>query len=119
MQQPKIGVTVSRHDSGTFVPYLQRVREAGALPIEIAPGDGSVDLLDGLLLPGGGDVEPARYGETPHTETDGIRPGLDALEIELVRIARQRRLPILAICRGHQLLNVAFGGKLHQHIEGN
>jgi putative glutamine amidotransferase len=115
-----IGVSVPRQQSSAFKDYLQRIAEAGGEPVEITPDAHAaavIDSLDGLLLPGGGDVEPARYGAQADPRTDGIRPDLDALELELVRLARGRALPILAICRGHQLVNVAFGGALHQHIE--
>ena len=123
MKQPRIGITVLLRDSARYRNYLQRVREAGGEPVELAPEDrelgAGLDQLDGLLLTGGGDVDPARYGAEPHPQTDGIHPELDELEVSLVRAARERELPILAICRGHQLLNVAFGGRLLQHIDGD
>lgn len=78
-----------------------------------------VDALNGiggLLLPGGGDVEPARYGEEPHPSLVDVEPLRDDFEIALVREARSRNLPIFAICRGLQVLNVAFGGTLVQDI---
>jgi putative glutamine amidotransferase len=119
---PKIGLTVPRQQSSAYREYRQRIDESGGVAIEVTPQStpsAVIAALDGLLLPGGGDVDPARYGEAARPETDGIRPDLDALEVELVRLARERRLPVLAICRGHQLLNVAFGGSLHQHIAGD
>lgn len=123
MKPPRIGITVLLRDSTGYKNYVQRVREAGGEPVQLAPGDpGSateLDQLDGLLLTGGGDVDPARYGAERHPETDGIHPDLDDLEVRLVQAARERELPILAICRGHQLLNVALGGQLHQHIDGD
>src|SRR4030095_8238040 len=72
--------------------------------------------MGGLLLPGGGDVEPARYGEEPHPSLVDVEPLRDEFEIALVREARSRNLPIFAICRGLQVLNVAFGGTLVQDI---
>jgi putative glutamine amidotransferase len=72
--------------------------------------------IGGLLLTGGGDVEPARYGEEPHPSLVDVEPQRDEFEIALVREARSRNLPIFAICRGLQLLNVAFGGTLVQDI---
>jgi putative glutamine amidotransferase len=98
---------------------VRRVQEAGGEPVELAPGAADLAGLDALLLTGGGDVDPARYGAERHPETAGIHPELDELELRLVQAARAHELPILAICRGHQLLNVALGGQLHQHIEGD
>ena len=72
--------------------------------------------LDGLLLTGGGDVDPAQYGEAPHATYDAAEAGRDVFEIGLVTAARTKQLPILAICRGIQLLNVACGGSLVQDI---
>jgi putative glutamine amidotransferase len=119
----KIAVTVPRQRSSFFIDYLQRIRDFGGEPVEITPervNDRSLrDHAAGLLLPGGGDVDPVRYGAQRHSATDGVRPELDELEIELIRRARAADLPILAICRGHQLLNVAFGGTLQQHIESD
>src|SRR2546425_3171372 len=70
--------------------------------------------LGGLLLTGGDDVAPARYGESPHATIVEAEPGRDEFELELVALARQRNLPIFAICRGVQVLNVAYGGTLVQ-----
>jgi putative glutamine amidotransferase len=72
--------------------------------------------VDGLLLTGGGDVEPARYGESPHERLEDVDPARDAFEIALIADARKRDLPIFAICRGVQVLNVAGGGTLVQDI---
>jgi putative glutamine amidotransferase len=72
--------------------------------------------LDGLMLTGGGDVDPIQYGEAPHPAYDPAEPGRDSFEIALVTEARQRKLPIFAICRGVQVLNVACGGTLVQDI---
>ena len=72
--------------------------------------------IDGLLLTGGDDVEPARYGETPHPTVKEAEPGRDEFEIGLITAARARQLPIFAICRGVQVLNVARGGTLIQHL---
>jgi len=123
LRPAKIAVTVPRQRSSFFIDYMQRIRDFGGDPIEVLPQhmqDRSLwDGMTGLLLPGGGDVEPARYGAEKHPATDGVHPELDELEIGLVQRARAQAMPILAICRGHQLLNVAFGGALHQHIDGD
>ena len=76
----------------------------------------ALDGVDGLMLTGGDDVEPSRYGEPPHAATVPAEAGRDEFEIALVREARARRLPIFAICRGIQVLNVACGGTLVQDI---
>ncbi len=78
-----------------------------------------LDQADGLLLIGGGDVNPRRYGQPPHPKLSGVDDTRDAMEIYLCRAARRRDLPLLGICRGIQVLNVAFGGTLHQHIPGH
>jgi putative glutamine amidotransferase len=72
--------------------------------------------IDGLMLTGGGDVAPSRYGETPHATVEAAEPGRDEFEIALITAARARNLPIFAICRGVQILNVACGGTLVQDI---
>jgi putative glutamine amidotransferase len=79
------------------------------------PGE-ALDLLDGLLVAGGADIDPAAYGHQVHSETVGTVPERDACEIALVRAAIERDLPVLGICRGMQLINVARGGTLLQHL---
>ncbi len=108
---------------GYAVPenYVDAVRRAGARASLILPGDdrSPAELLersDGLLLVGGGDVEPSRYGAVPVDEIYGVEPDRDAAEIELLREAHRRGAPTLCICRGVQVLNVAFGGTLVQHL---
>ena len=76
----------------------------------------ALDGIDGLMLTGGGDVAPSRYGEAAHPTVEEAEPGRDEFEIELVKAARARNLPIFAICRGVQILNVACGGTLVQDI---
>ena len=78
--------------------------------------DALLDRVDGVCLPGGPDVQPSAYGAEPHPELGPTEPRVDAVELALVRAADRRKLPILAICRGMQLLNVARGGTLHQHL---
>jgi putative glutamine amidotransferase len=120
LSRPSIGVSVVRRDARSYREYLQRIVEAGGIAIEITPEDSVSQIigsLDGVLLPGGGDVEPSLYHAVSHPKTDGVRADLDALELALIAEARERELPLLAICRGHQLANVAFGGSLQQHID--
>ncbi len=98
------------------VAYRQALRDAGLEPVE---SPASLENLHGLLLAGGSDIDPAQYGAARQPESGVPDPARDSLEIALVREALARELPILAICRGLQLLNVALGGALHQHIEGH
>jgi len=102
-------------------PYVEALRRAGGrAAILTEPDDaGAEEILepfDGLLLIGGGDVEPATYGAEPSPTLYGQEPDRDQLEIALLRAADRMRVPTLAICRGLQVLNVAFGGTLHQHL---
>lgn len=107
---------------GTALPreYVAALRRAGAVPILVPPGateaDEVLERVDGLVLSGGGDVDPGLYGQEPHPTIDRVDPGRDAQELDLLRAALQRDLPVLAICRGLQLLNVARGGTLVQHL---
>ncbi len=99
--------------------YPDRVAEAGGVPVLLpaVPGISEViGRLDGLVLSGGGDVDPAVYGAQPHPETTSVRPRRDAAEAELLSAALRRGLPVLGICRGLQVINVAMGGSLHQHL---
>lgn len=100
--------------------YLESVRRAGGEPIEVAVGSESPEQLlarvDGLLLTGGGDVDPGLYGETPHGTFEAAEGGRDEYEIALARAAVAKGIPFLAICRGMQVLNVAMGGTLVQDI---
>src|SRR6188768_2871773 len=99
--------------------YEAAVRRAGATPRPLAledPAATALEGVDGLLLTSGDDVDPALYGEPPHPTYDVTEPGRDAFEIDLVRRALAADLPVLAICRGLQVLNVALGGTLIQDI---
>ncbi|MEA2248083.1 MAG: putative glutamine amidotransferase [Solirubrobacteraceae bacterium] len=101
--------------------YLDAIGRAGALPMVVPPIPGPdipalLDRVDGICLSGGPDLHPAAYGAAPHAELGPTEPRLDAFELALVRAADERDMPILAICRGAQVLNVARGGTLHQHL---
>ncbi len=102
-------------------PYVDAVRRAGGRPAPILPGDDRTpaELLErfhALLLVGGGDVEPRRYGQEPHGALSGLEPDRDEAEIALLLEADRRGMPALSICRGMQVMNVAFGGTLVQHL---
>ncbi|MEY2478080.1 MAG: putative glutamine amidotransferase, partial [Actinomycetota bacterium] len=106
---------------GVPEPYVLALRRAGARALFMPPGDDAPadELLagfDGLLLMGGGDIDPARYRQPAHSTLYGMERDRDETEFALVRSALERGLPTLAICRGHQVLNVALGGTLHQHL---
>lgn len=100
--------------------YVHALERAGARPLVVPPSGDTVeetlDLLDGIIFSGGGDIDPARYGAMPHPETDPPREERDGAELALLTAALARDLPVLAVCRGSQLLNVARGGDLVQHL---
>ena len=96
--------------------YRSALREAGIESVETAT---ALDGLDGLMLAGGTDVDPALYGETRRLETDEPDTVRDELEVRLLRDALALDIPVFGICRGLQTFNVAMGGTLHQHVEGH
>jgi len=100
--------------------YVQAIERAGGRALVVPPAEDGVeetlDALDGLLLSGGSDLDPSLYGEDAHPETRNIRPQRDLAEMALLRAALARDLPVLAVCRGSQVLNVARGGNLVQHL---
>jgi putative glutamine amidotransferase len=103
--------------------YSLGVSAAGGLPLLLPADDASaadpdqlLDLLNGLVLSGGSDLDPASYGAEPAPETTGYRPDRDRFELALARRALERELPVLGVCRGMQLLNVACGGTLEQQL---
>jgi gamma-glutamyl-gamma-aminobutyrate hydrolase PuuD len=100
--------------------YVQAVERAGARPLLVPPTEEGVeetlDVLDGLLLSGGADLDPDTYGAEPHPTTSGVRPERDRAELALLEGALARDMPVLAVCRGSQVLNVARGGDLVQHL---
>ena len=128
MLAPLIGITTSI-TVGT-VPerayvngaYVRAVQEAGGIPILLTPHftpevqAALWQRLDGLVLTGGGDIEPARFGEARHPAVDEVAPARDDLEIDLTRLAVADAVPLFAICRGIQVLNVALGGALVQDL---
>jgi len=119
-KRPKVGVTTSpKREAGYYLTYGRAVEAAGAEAVYLPIGAASVAGLDGLLLPGGWDVDPARYGEKPDAKVGDIDPELDETEIRLFKEARERGLPVLGICRGQQVINVAMGGSLIQHLDGH
>lgn len=128
MSAPRIGITgITRSVSGTDrtgvnAAYVRAVLRAGGVPLILSPligiGHNGVILagLDGLVLSGGEDVDPVHYGHAPHPDLGDVDPQRDAFELAIFRDARAYGLPVLAICRGIQLVNVAMGGTLWQDI---
>ena len=126
--RPVIGITAYREQAhfgvwdvqAVLIPadYTTKIEAAGAIALVLPPGapPAVLDRLDGLVLSGGADVEPHRYGADADAATAGTRPDRDAGELALLHAALDRDLPVLAICRGMQLLAVATGGSLHQHV---
>jgi putative glutamine amidotransferase len=129
LSSPVIGVTtsVNVHDyeipsqSVVMLPsnYPESIRRSGGVPVLIAEGD-DVDTilsrLDGLIIAGGRDIDPTLYGQEAHERTTNLRPQQDEWELALMRGAIERDLPLLCVCRGHQLLSIDQGGRLHQHL---
>src|SRR5687767_3643892 len=104
-------------------PYLDCLRRTGARTAIVSPGEPAsarevLEPFDGLLLVGGGDVDPRRYGQDPSEQVYGVEPDRDDFEIALLRAADEVRMPTLCICRGMQVMNVAYGGTLVQHLPG-
>ena len=130
MAKPLIGITTyvdeaswgHWHAPAALIPfaYVRAVERAGGRPLLVPPGADAVgetlDALDGLLLSGGNDVDPATYGAESHRETAGLHPERDQAELALLEAALARDMPVLAVCRGSQILNVARGGDLVQHL---
>ncbi|SFY42878.1 gamma-glutamyl-gamma-aminobutyrate hydrolase family protein [Streptomyces atratus] len=135
MARPVIGISTYEEPArwgvwempATLLPasYPRLVRASGGLAVMLPPDDTAdaareaVAALDGVVIAGGADVEPARYGETPDPRTGPPARARDAWELALIEAAIDRQVPLLGICRGMQLLNVALGGTLHQHLDGH
>lgn len=132
MAKPVVGITTYVEDAAwgywqlpaALIPqmYVQMLEAAGARPLLVPPSDEGVEetleALDGLLLSGGADLDPASYGAEPDPATNNIRPARDRAELALLEGALARDLPVLAVCRGAQILNVARGGDLIQDLPG-
>lgn len=125
MRKPLIGLTTYgiANSPGYNIPaeYVQSVHRAGGVPLLLPPTDPVatdrwLELLQGLVLIGGGDMDPARYGAASHETIYNLDTVRDACEFELARRAIERQLPTLAICRGMQVVNVVRGGTLHRHL---
>jgi putative glutamine amidotransferase len=129
--RPVIGITAYAEPSvrwgawdvpAAVIPlaYVRQVEAAGGRALLVPPSaegiDETLDALDGLLFSGGSDLDPEIYGQEAHAETDGVVPVRDRAEIVLLQAALERDMPVLAVCRGSQVLNVARGGDLVQHL---
>ncbi|MDR1675981.1 MAG: gamma-glutamyl-gamma-aminobutyrate hydrolase family protein [Tannerella sp.] len=121
---PRIGISANRKEGISCIadPYCQAVLLAGGAPaiLPVMTDVGALaavaDTLDGLILSGGGDMDPSFWAEAPVPELDGVDAFRDAFDFLLLRLAFIRQIPILGICRGHQVINVAFGGTIYQDI---
>lgn len=129
-RKPVIGLTtyfkISKDSNvplyGLMLSYVRAVAGAGGIPVLVPLNVGDEDLaevlrrVDGLLLPGGGDIDPRHYGGQPHELVEEIDDDRDRVEIGLARLAVREQKPVLAICRGHQVLNVALGGTMYEDL---
>ena len=128
--RPLIGITSYAEEirwgvwteDAALVPlaYVRAVEHAGGRPLVVPPSEGGLEetlaALDGVIFSGGGDLDPELYGAEAHAATDMPRKERDAAELHLLEAALERDMPVLAICRGSQLLNIARGGDLVQHL---
>jgi putative glutamine amidotransferase len=127
--KPRIGITTYLTDAAwsywrlpaALIPasYVESVRAAGGAPLLVPPGaevDETLEAVDGLVFSGGSDLDPELYAAEPHEATGGVVRERDEFELELMRAALDHDVPVLAICRGSQVLNVARGGGIDQHL---
>jgi gamma-glutamyl-gamma-aminobutyrate hydrolase PuuD len=128
--RPVIGITTYAEEAtwgrwtepAAFIPlaYVRAVERAGGRALLVPPvadgTDDTLDVLDGIIFSGGGDLDPETYGAEAHAETNEVSPERDNAELALLQAALARDMPVLAVCRGSQVLNVARGGDLVQHL---
>jgi gamma-glutamyl-gamma-aminobutyrate hydrolase PuuD len=128
--RPLVGITTyvtpatfeNWEEESALVPmdYVRAVERAGGRPLLVPPSDEGIeealDAVDGLIFSGGSDLDPATYGQEAHPETKGVVADRDRAELTLLQAALARDMPVLAVCRGSQVLNVALGGDLIQHL---
>jgi len=128
--RPLVGITTyitparfgGWEEESALVPadYTRAVERAGGRPLLVPPSEDGVeetlDVLDAVIFSGGSDVDPTAYGQDPHPETTGVEEDRDRAELALLQAALARDMPVLAVCRGSQVLNVALGGDLVQHL---
>ena len=128
--RPLVVVTTTMAPGGSYnlpsvrlnVQYVTAVEEPGGTALLLTPGHDAgsvarmVEVAHGLVLTGGEDVDPALYGQEPHPELESVNPARDEIELAALKAALERGMPVLAICRGLQLLNVALGGTLYQDL---
>ena len=130
MARPLVGITTYVEPASwgawtlpaALIPYayVEAVERAGGRALLVPPSDDGVeetlDALDGIVFSGGSDLDPSTYGQEPHEATGGIVEERDRAELALLQAALARDMPVLAVCRGSQVLNVALGGDLVQHL---
>src|SRR5919106_5527791 len=130
MSHPVVGITSYAEQArwgvwdapAALIPmaYVRAVERAGGRPLLVPPSEEGIEetlgALDGLLFSGGSDLDPETYRAEAHPETNGVQPERDQAELALLEAALARDMPVLAVCRGSQILNVALGGDLVQHL---
>lgn len=128
--RPIVGITTYAEEASwggwtepaAFSPlaYVRAVEHAGGRPLLVPPSlrgiEETLEALDGIIFSGGSDLDPEIYGAEPHPETKDVQPGRDRAELALLEAALAQDMPVLAVCRGSQMLNIARGGDLVQHL---
>jgi putative glutamine amidotransferase len=121
-RKPLIGCSVGYHDFGDYqgVGFQRPIALAGGIALILPRVEGTIDemldVVDGVVIGGGRDIEPRRYGQEPHEKLGVVDPHRDEFELELVQRAIERDVPLLGMCRGSQVINVALGGSLVQDV---